>query len=351
MTFYGSGAGTRGAGCAGGSPPEEMRRENPFRKRAIERMNNALHFLRSLAEFREPYLLLKRYGIPLVPLNAPILDFKCKINSTQAFSDPSDPSRWWEWEDYWLSPILEEFGSYLERVKDRRLVFRDNGGDIHVFRYRTRFDRSYQRKLSARFKDIVLDWGLLLTLTTDLNQYFDIIKAEKALRKVWNRVSSGLRRKYGRVEFFTALEFSFKQGHGACHLHIVLLHISWIDLDWLRERIGKHARWLHIERFRNLHLGGKKGYLTKYLRKQVVGFASSSSSIAFKNSALLWLTNARGWSCSRNFMSSVRREPAGWKFIGCFPAFVAEHPDFIEFFPLFTDAELWVFLRGRRKDG
>ena len=36
-------------------------------------MDNALCFLRTLAEFREPYLLLKRYGIPLVPF-ASILD-------------------------------------------------------------------------------------------------------------------------------------------------------------------------------------------------------------------------------------------------------------------------------------
>ena len=72
----------------------------------------------------------------------------------------------------------------------------------------------------------MLDWGLLLTLTTDLNQYSDIISAVKALKQVWNRVLAGLRREYGRIEFFTALEFSFKRGHGACHLHIVLLHIS-----------------------------------------------------------------------------------------------------------------------------
>ena len=365
MIFCGGSAGTREAGVAGGSPPESsgkkripewlknafLTERNPHRKRAIERMNNALCHLRTLAEFREPYLLLKRYGIPLVPLNAPILDFQYKNNSTQGISEPSDPSRWWEWEDFWLSPILEEFGAYLERVKNRRLVFRDEGGNIWVLPYETRFHRSYQRKLSKRFEDVVLDWGLLLTLTTDLNQYSDIISAVKTLKRVWNRVLSGLRRRYGRVDFFTALEFSFKRGHGACHLHVVLLHITHLDLNWLRERVGSHARWLHVRRFRNLRLGGKKGYLTKYLRKQVVGFASSTSSVAFKNSSLLWFTNARGWSCSRNFMRSVRREPAGWEFIGCFPASVAEHPAFIEFFPLFTDPELWVFLRRRRKYG
>ena len=59
----------------GGSASEPLRRrENPHRKRAVERMNNALHFLRTLAEFREPYLLLKRCGIPLVPLDASILE-------------------------------------------------------------------------------------------------------------------------------------------------------------------------------------------------------------------------------------------------------------------------------------
>ena len=302
-------------------------------------MDDALHFLRTLSEFRE------KFGSPA------ILDFQYKNNSTQGISEPSDPERWWEWEDFWLSPILEEFGAYLERVKNRRLVFRDSEGDIRVLPYKTRFHRSYQRKLSERFEDVVLDWGLLLTLTTDLNQYSDIISAVKALKRVWNRVLSGLRRRYGRVDFFTALEFSFKRGHGACHLHVVLLHITHLDLDWLRKRVGTHARWLHVRRFHNLRLGGKKGYLTKYLRKQVVGFASSTSSVAFKNSALLWLTNARGWSCSRNFMRSVRRESVGWEFIGCFPASVAEHPAFIEFFPLFTDPELWVFLRRRHKYG
>ena len=345
-------AGRTEAGCAGGSASEPLRRrENPHRKRAIERMNDALHFLRTLAEFREPYLLLKRYGIPLVPLNASILDSQYKNNSTQGSSDPDEPSRWWVWEDFWLSPILEEFGSYLERVKGRRLVFRDAGGKIRILRYKTRFDRSYQKNLTERFKGVVFDWGYLFTLTTDLNQYSDMISAVKGLKKVWNRVLSGLRRRCGRVDFFTSLEFSFKRGHGACHMHIVLHHISYIDYNWLHKCVGSHARRFDVRRFRNLRLGGKKGYLTKYLRKQVVGFASSSSSVAFKNSSLLWLTNARGWSCSRNFMRSVRREPAGWEFVGCFPASVAEHPDFIEFFPLFTDPELWVFLRRRRKYG
>ena len=88
MISYGPGAGLREAGVAGGSPPESsgkkripewlknafLTERNPYRKRAIERMNNALCHLCSLAEFREPYLLLKRCGIPLVPLNASILD-------------------------------------------------------------------------------------------------------------------------------------------------------------------------------------------------------------------------------------------------------------------------------------
>ena len=70
IDFQRGGGRNTGADVAGGFPPEEKRRrENPFRKRAIERMNNALHFLHTLAEFREPYLLLKRYGIPLVPFS------------------------------------------------------------------------------------------------------------------------------------------------------------------------------------------------------------------------------------------------------------------------------------------
>lgn len=47
-----------------------------------------------------------------------------------------------------------------------------------------------------------------------------------------------------------------------------------------------------------------KEYLINYLRKQIVGFEREPSDIALKNSSLLWLTNARGWPCSRNFMRS-----------------------------------------------
>ena len=82
MISYGPGAGLREAGVAGGSPPESSGKKripewlknafeterNPHRKRAIERMNDALHFLRTLAEFRE------RFGSPaILDENSPFL--------------------------------------------------------------------------------------------------------------------------------------------------------------------------------------------------------------------------------------------------------------------------------------
>ena len=58
-----------------------------------------------------------------------------------------------------------------------------------------------------------------------------------------------------------------------------------------RKIVGSHARWLHVKRFHNLNM---KGYFTKYLRKQVLGFVRDDNEIAVKSSALLRLTNARG---------------------------------------------------------
>ncbi|RLF46782.1 MAG: hypothetical protein DRN20_06785, partial [Thermoplasmata archaeon] len=314
MTFCEAGAGLREAGVAGGSPPEEKRHENPFRKRAIERMNNALHFLRTLAEFREPYLLLKRYGIPLVPFSwiSPH-----KINSTLlSASLERDFSRWWLWLEYWLAPITEEFLSYLEAVKNRRLVFRDKlSGALRIVPYTTRFSEVYQRKVYGRFKGLKWDYGLLLTITTDLSQYRDIIEATKGGRKAWNRVSSALKRElkaqrdavlHGKrhngkdrlgnprlvcdapeIEFVASVEFSFggykkkkkgrrkwrnnefKSGHGAVHLHIVLKRVRYISINWLLELLKGHARIVDIEFFRDLRVDG---YLFKYLRKQVLRF-------------------------------------------------------------------------------
>jgi len=423
--FYAGEAEKREAGCAGGSPPEDKRRrENPFRKRAIERMNNALHFLRTLAEFRESYLLLKRYGIPLVPFSwiSPH-----KINSTLlSASLERDFSRWWLWLEYWLAPITEEFLSYLEAVKNRRLVFRDKlSGALRIVPYTTRFSEVYQRKVYGRFKGLKWDYGLFLTITTDLSRYNDIVEATKGIRKAENRVISALKRELkaqrdailrgkkhngedklgnprlvcdaSEIEFVSSLEFSFggskkkkkrrkwqdndfKTGHGAVHLHIVLKRVRYISISWLLELLEGHTRIVDVEFFRDLRVDG---YLFKYLRKQVLRFeevpkdvmsrlVSSLSSdfkgkrdsdvIAILSSALLWVANARGWSCSRSLSENWNKvNPSTyiggglwcsfWGFLGCFPAFVAEHLDFQSDPELWSDSELWVYLRGRRKDG
>jgi len=120
-----------------------------------------------------------------------------------------DPLRWWEWEDFWLSPVVSEFLSYLESVRNKRLVFLDADGKVRIFPYTIRFSRDYQRKLLL---------------------FSSIISAVNGLKKVWNKVLTYLRRKYPNLDFFTSLEFSFKRGHGTCHLHILLRHVPHIDL-------------------------------------------------------------------------------------------------------------------------
>ena len=95
-----------------------------------------------------------------------------------------DPSAWWLWLEYWLPPIVGEFLSYLEAVKNRRLVFRDKlSGALHIVPYTTRFSKAYQRKVYGRFRGLRWDYGLLLTITTDLSQYRDIIGATRGLKK------------------------------------------------------------------------------------------------------------------------------------------------------------------------
>ena len=421
-------AGREEAGCAGGSASEPLRRrENPHRKRAVERMNNALHFLRTLAEFREPYLLLKRCGIPLVPfswINPPM------TNSTlSSASLERDPSEWWLWLEYWLAPIVEEFLGYLDAVKNRRLVFRDKEeGNLHIIPYTTRFSKSYQKEVYGRFKGLKWDYGVFLTITTDLSQYKDIIEATKGVKKAWNKVLSALRRELkaqrkvaqglmrkhngkdglgnprlvcdaSEIEFVGSLEYSFggrkkkkkkkrrkwrnnefKQGHGAVHLHIALKRVRYISISWLRELLEGHTRIVDVEQFHDLRVDS---YLFKYLRKQVLRFGEVPNNvmsrlvssllpdfrgerggdvIAILSSALLWVANARGWSCSRSLSEKWGKVNSAiyiggglccsfWDFLGCFPKSVAEHSAFQSDPALWSDPELWVFLRRRRKYG
>ena len=140
-----------------------------------------------------------------------------------------------------------------------------------------------------------------LTITTDLNQYTNIISATKALKKRWDIVLKRLRReldkfhrkiehyangeiseeeldeyfknecpfdlKYGyppeskELKYLNSLEFSLGdgkpfEGHGAPHLHILLDNVFFNvnGIRMIREAVGEHCKIIHVRRYLNTNI-------------------------------------------------------------------------------------------------
>lgn len=102
----------------------------------------------------------------------------------------------------YLKCIAPFFAAYLKFTEEHkifvRLIAPEDKEKILLLDYRTRFDSSYKKKLKRKLSGIGFKRCSGLTITTDLNQYTNIISATKAVKKRWDIVLKQLRRELDR---------------------------------------------------------------------------------------------------------------------------------------------------------
>jgi len=144
------------------------------------------------------------------------------------------------------------------------------------------------------------------------------------------------------LRYVCVLEFSFKEGNGAPHLHILLDRIF---LNCLGTGI---IRWLimypHCKEVKATPFWGMRArdYVMKYVKKQLV-----VKSGAFLDSACLyWITGACLFSTSKDLKKSLSKDEPTNRFLGVYPKVlrvypIEEHLELLDDFEFLADVRAW----------
>ena len=274
---------------------------------------------------------------------------------------------WCKNRDY-VKVIEPYFKAYLEYADSHVLLFQPMLSFLfssfgleeplyEVYPFTTRFHESYKRKILKQLRGIYFEEGTHLILTTDLDSYPDIFSAVAELRRRASKVISFLRRELRyyhefregkrkkpprrhfwkgleecsswifdlskgippkELRYICVLEFSFKQGVGSPHLHILLdrIYLNKCGLAVIRWGIMyPHSYQMKVVRFRGLRA---KKYVMKYAKKLLIVSTKSSESVWY-SACLYWFTGRRLFSTSRDLMSSEEKKGKRYFFLGIYP--------------------------------
>jgi hypothetical protein len=213
---------------------------------------------------------------------------------------------------------------YLLDIKNKTLVLINHQKkDIKFLPYITRFDADYAKRIARKWKKIGHREGIFLTLTLDPKRFSNLAQAYESLLWGWNKISSAMRKKFPQIEFARVVEF---QESGNPHLHTLVFNVNFIAIEWIRklwEEKYQLGTQINVKKIENEK--GAIRYLLKYLLKAFVGKTEEESVKAFRQKALLWALNSRGWSVSGSLISLISQRliqtsgDAGWVFLGAFP--------------------------------
>ena len=249
--------------------------------------------------------------------------------------------------------VFEDFKKWLVEVRQKWIVLKRVGKDklpydcrdILVLPYGTRFREKYFNRVLARFADNLVFMRerhfvhVVLTVRCK-DRYFDT----KMIWKNWNRLRTLLRKRVGYFEYFAVLE---PHKSGFPHLHILIFtdkFLIWqkeLSRIWYNYGMGKIV-WLRrywARRWKKRPLF----YLYKYLSKYAKITRTSKLGVLLF-CAFLWYTKTRTYTCSRFFLSLVRKErkEKEYEFVGVF--FAVELKVWLETFVRF-DHRVDDFLR------
>ena len=196
--------------------------------------------------------------------------------------------------------------------------------DIKYLPYLTRFERDYGKRIARKWKKISYREGIFLTLTLDPKRFFSFSQAYTALLWGWNKISTAMRKKFPQIiGYARVVEL---QESGNPHLHVLIFGADFIAIEWIRklweEKYGLGTQ-INVKKIENEK--GAIRYLLKYLLKAFAGNTEDTVQKAFRQKALLWAVNSRGWAVSAALVSLISKRPiqtnplSGWVFLGAFP--------------------------------
>jgi hypothetical protein len=213
---------------------------------------------------------------------------------------------------------------YLLDIEDKVLVIINHvDKEIKYLPYKTRFDADYGKRIARRLSKIGYPNGVFFTGTLNPRQFSNLNEAYESLMDGLNKFLSAIRKRYpnykGNVR---VIEF---QANGNPHVHMLIFGVDFIPVEWLRElwedkyQLGTQ---INVKRIDNPK--GAIRYLLKYLLKTFSGESSEEVKKAFRQKALLWALNSRGWAVSKSLFSLISERltqtngVSNWVFLGAF---------------------------------
>jgi len=141
-------------------------------------------------------------------------------------------SRVYPLSDWVKQQVVEYFVRYLEISKARVIVLEDEDGFYCTVPYKTRFHSigDVLRRFDVVFANASRSYreGVWVTLTTDPKMYedMDYLTYRYKIMEALNRFFSWLRKRFKKVSYICAIEFT---DSGLIHFHIVVFGLSRIE--------------------------------------------------------------------------------------------------------------------------
>jgi len=189
-----------------------------------------------------------------------------RISRNAALSEEiPEQVRWWEirspdskYPEY-LNCIYRFFVEYLKWIQEQKVLVKlinaDDSERILLLDYNTRFSSTYKKKLKRKLSKIVFKRCTHLTITTDLNQYSDIISATKGLNSRWNILLVWLKRE---LDKFHKIREDFESGKISEDEYKEYLDECPFDLRFGIPPKSDELKWLRVLEFSLGDEDGKK---------------------------------------------------------------------------------------------
>jgi len=197
---------------------------------------------------------------------------------------------------------------YRADIGNKTLVFVNHEHQkIKFLPYVTRFDEDYAKRIARKWKKITFVEGVFLTLTLDPKRFSSFYEAYVGMIKGWNKIITAVKKRYPNV--VGCARVVELQESGNPHLHIMLFGVNFIPVEWIQELWEEHYKLgtqINVKRITNEK--GAIRYLLKYLLKSFRGNDIETEIKVFRQKALLWAVNSRGWAVSKALVSLILKK-------------------------------------------
>lgn len=224
--------------------------------------------------------------------------------------------------------IVKEAAAYIDRVKDKVLLFRDKDTDkLKVIPYKTRFSYEYYDQICEKLETIESKTAVFLTLTISPRRFISLSHAYKNLTKSWAKLIDLLnirrvRQGKKKLQYVKVIEF---QKNGSPHVHALFFDIAWLmaagELRHFWNQIYGEGIFVKLEYITN---NNQKvvSYIKKYIEKRLeINQEEFDDLGSLDHLALSWALNLRAFSNSQAIFNRCAPEQfrQNLEYLGSFP--------------------------------